>query len=257
MCVVSSRARGFIVLRHARTAKSCINAYRRTTLTRQLVGLKSSLKKMACKIILSQPSWWGSALGRVDTMASARARAKARLREALRSADDRATDPNVIAAVEALSCIIRRAPAKSETLFGYWYQLNANEYPGDKGVDEAGNRLYNGNAGVDLRKVFEPKPNCRAPWVKPRTRSCGAKDRTSSIIRSKSRYPSRIEGQACFGLLVNEAECEVLSDERLGVRFTGSYLLPRRRRSVRARGLDQHLRGGIRQLQAAEAPTAS
>ena len=94
---------------------------------------------MGCKILLLTAFLVGaSALALVDTMASARVRAKARLREALRSADDRASDPNVIAAVEALSMYNpTEAPAKSETLFGDWYQLNANEYPGDKGVDEA------------------------------------------------------------------------------------------------------------------------
>ena len=37
----------------------------------------------------------------IDTLKSARMRAKARLREALHSAEDRVSDPNVIAAVEA------------------------------------------------------------------------------------------------------------------------------------------------------------
>ena len=76
-----------------------------TTLTRQLVGLKFSLKKMGCKIIFLTAflvAMGASAL--VDTMASARVRAKARLREALHSAEDRVSDPKVVAAVEALAC---------------------------------------------------------------------------------------------------------------------------------------------------------
>ena len=59
---------------------------------------------MGCKILLLTAFLVGaSALALVDTMASARVRAKARLREALRSADDRASDPNVIAAVEQVA----------------------------------------------------------------------------------------------------------------------------------------------------------
>ena len=76
-----------------------------TTLTRQLVGLKFSLKKltkMGCKIIVLTAvlvAQGASAL--VDTMASARVRAKARLREAL-AQDDKVSNPDVIAAVDAL-----------------------------------------------------------------------------------------------------------------------------------------------------------
>ena len=55
---------------------------------------------MACKIILT------AILGAsaFDTLAPARVRAKARLREALHSAEDRVSDPKVVAAVEALAC---------------------------------------------------------------------------------------------------------------------------------------------------------
>ena len=181
---------------------------------------------MGCKIICLTAFLVGaSALGRVDTMASARARAKARLREALRSADDRATDPNVIAAVEALSMYNpTEAPAKSETLFGDWYQLNANEYPGDKGVDEAGNRLY--TLGRGTFGVFEPKelPCAMGKASNPLVRRKG-----SDVIDYTIEIPISFkdaEGRLASGLLVNEAECEVLSDERLGVKFTGGYLCP-------------------------------
>ena len=56
---------------------------------------------MACKIILTAFLLGASAL---DTMAPARVRAKARLREALHSAEDLVSDPKVVAAVEALAC---------------------------------------------------------------------------------------------------------------------------------------------------------
>jgi len=55
---------------------------------------------MACKIILT--ALLGASA--FDTLAPARVRAKARLREALFSADDRVSEPKVIAAVEALAC---------------------------------------------------------------------------------------------------------------------------------------------------------
>ena len=54
---------------------------------------------MGCKILLLTAFLVGaSALALVDTMASARARAKARLREALHSAEDRVSDPKVLEA---------------------------------------------------------------------------------------------------------------------------------------------------------------
>ena len=187
---------------------------------------------MGCKIIFLTAflvAMGASAL--VDTMASARVRAKARLREALRSADDRASDPNVIAAVEALSAYNpTEAPAKSDTLFGDWYQLNANEYPGDKGVDEAGNRLY--TLGRGTFGVFEPKelPCAMGKASNPLVRRKG-----SDVIDYTIEIPISFkdaEGRPASGFLVNAAECEVLSDERLGVKFTSCS--PRRRRSVRA-----------------------
>ena len=62
---------------------------------------------MACKIILT--ALLGASA--FDTLAPARVRAKARLCEALFSADDRVSEPKVIAAVEALACASRDAVA--------------------------------------------------------------------------------------------------------------------------------------------------
>ena len=54
----------------------------------------------------------------VDTLKSARIRAKARLREAL-AQDDKVSNPDVIAAVDALSIYNPTdAPAKSDALLG-------------------------------------------------------------------------------------------------------------------------------------------
>ena len=71
----------------------------------------------------------------IDTLKSARIRAKARLREALHSAEDRVSDPKVLDAVEALAIYNPTdAPAKSDALLGEWVQLNAPEFPGDRDV---------------------------------------------------------------------------------------------------------------------------
>ena len=75
---------------------------------------------MGCKIIFLTAflvAMGASAL--VDTMASARVRAKARLREALHSAEDRVSDPKVLDCVEALAIYNpTEAPAKSDALLG-------------------------------------------------------------------------------------------------------------------------------------------
>ena len=177
---------------------------------------------MACKIILTA-ILGASAL---DTMAPARVRAKARLREALNSADDRVSDPKVVAAVEALALYNpTEAPAKSDALFGDWYQINAPEFPGDRGVDEEGNRLY--TLGQGTFGVFEPKElvcamgKARNPFVR-RKDSSGVVDYTVEIPISFKDA----EGRPASGTLVNEAQCEVISDDRLGVKFTGGYLCP-------------------------------
>jgi len=177
---------------------------------------------MACKIILI------AILGAsaFDTLAPARVRAKARLREALHSAEDRVSDPKVVAAVEALAIYNPTdAPAKSDALLGDWYQINAPEFPGDRGVDEDGNRLY--TLGQGTFGVFEPKElvcamgKARNPFVR-RKDSSGVVDYTVEIPISFKDA----EGRPAAGLLVNEAECEVISDDRLGVKFTGGYLCP-------------------------------
>ena len=76
---------------------------------------------MGCKIIFLTAflvAMGASAL--VDTMASARVRAKARLREALHSAEDRVSDPKVLDAVEALAIYNPTdAPAKSDALLAW------------------------------------------------------------------------------------------------------------------------------------------
>ena len=162
---------------------------------------------MACKIILTA-ILGASAL---DTMAPARVRAKARLREALNSADDRVSDPKVVAAVEALALYNpTEAPAKSDALFGDWYQINAPEFPGDRGVDEEGNRLY--TLGQGTFGVFEPKElvcamgKARNPFV--RRKGSDVVDYTVEIPISFKDA----EGRPASGTLVNEAQCEVISD---------------------------------------------
>jgi hypothetical protein len=79
---------------------------------------------MACKIILI------AILGAsaFDTLAPARVRAKARLREALNSADDRVSDPKVVAAVEALALYNpTEAPAKSDALLVFKTSCSTSE----------------------------------------------------------------------------------------------------------------------------------
>ena len=182
---------------------------------------------MGCKILLLTAFLVGaSALALVDTMASARARAKARLREALHSAEDRVSDPKVLDCVEALAIYNPTdAPAKSDALLGDWYQINAPEFPGDRGVDEEGNRLY--TLGQGTFGVFEPKElvcamgKARNPFVR-RKDSSGVVDYTVEIPISFKDA----EGRPASGTLVNEAQCEVISDDRLGVKFTGGYLCP-------------------------------
>ena len=68
----------------------------------------------------------------VDTLKSARIRAKARLREAL-AQDDKVSNPDVIAAVDALSIYNpTAAPAYDlEAFLGNWQMLNAPEFKGD------------------------------------------------------------------------------------------------------------------------------
>ena len=71
---------------------------------------------MACKITILLIVC-ASAL---DTLAPARVRAKARLREALHSAEDRVSDPKVLDAVEALAIYNPTdAPAKSDALLAW------------------------------------------------------------------------------------------------------------------------------------------
>jgi len=56
----------------------------------------------------------------IDTLKPARIRAKARLREALHSAEDRVSDPKVLDAVEALAIYNPTdAPAKSDALLAW------------------------------------------------------------------------------------------------------------------------------------------
>ena len=162
----------------------------------------------------------------IDTLKPARIRAKARLREALHSAEDRVSDPKVLDCVEALAIYNPTdAPAKSDALLGDWYQINAPEFPGDRGVDEEGNRLY--TLGQGTFGVFEPKElvcamgKARNPFVR-RKDSSGVVDYTVEIPISFKDA----EGRPASGTLVNEAQCEVISDDRLGVKFTGGYLCP-------------------------------
>ena len=93
---------------------------------------------MACKIICLLVG--ASAL---DTMASARVRAKARLREAL-AQDDKVSNSDVIAAVDALSIYNpTAAPAYDlDAFLGNWQMLNAPEFKGDLGLAADGRRQY-------------------------------------------------------------------------------------------------------------------
>ena len=70
----------------------------------------------------------------IDTLKPARIRAKARLREAL-AVDDKVSNPDVIAAVDALSIYNpTAAPAYDlDAFLGTWQQLNAPEFKGDLG----------------------------------------------------------------------------------------------------------------------------
>ena len=143
------------------------------------------------------------------------------------------------------------APAKSDALLGDWYQINAPEFPGDRGVDEEGNRLY--TLGQGTFGVFEPKElvcamgKARNPFVR-RKDSSGVVDYTVEIPISFKDA----EGRPAAGTLVNEAQCEVISDDRLGVKFTGGYLCPK---SARRRHEPRRVRGAERPRRLPQAPS--
>lgn len=163
-----------------------------------------------------------SALNAIDGSASARIRAKARLREAL-SKDDRVSNPDVIAAVDALAIYNpTEAPARSEAFLSDFQKLNAPEFKGDMGLAEDGRRQY--TLGRMTFGIYEPKDLvCAIDKV------FNPVLRRDDVIEYNLEIPlsfTDAEGRTASGTLFNWAQCAPLTDDRMGVTFTGGALCP-------------------------------
>ena len=159
----------------------------------------------------------------VDTLKSARIRAKARLREAL-AHDDKVSNPDVIAAVDALSIYNpTAAPAYDlDAFLGNWRMLNAPEFKGDLGLAADGRRQY--SLGRMTFGIYEPKDLvCAIDKV------LNPVKRRGDVVTYDLEIPLSFKdaaGRTATGTLINTGECESLSESRVGVKFTGGSLCP-------------------------------
>lgn len=153
--------------------------------------------------------------------------AKAALRAALKAHGGNTKNEKVVAAVEALASLNpTKAPAKAESLFGDWKQINSPEYPGMLGLDNEGKPKY--TLGRLAFNLFEPKDLvCSiSDILNPLYPKEGGNGTISYAIVIPFTFNSGESGPLVGGKLINFAECDILSENRISVRFLGGELRP-------------------------------
>ena len=129
--------------------------------------------------------------------------------------------PEVAAAVDALATLNPTAsPARAaDVLLGQWKHINSPEYPGMLGLDADGKPRY--TLGRLAFNLFEPKElECSISDILNPLR---AREDDASVIDYAIEIPISYDhaGTLVHGRLLNFAECGVVSDDRLSVRFLG------------------------------------
>merc|ERR1712176_293962 len=109
-----------------------------------------------------------------------------------------------------------------DAFLGEWIQLNAPEFKGDLGLDADGRRQY--SLGHMTFGIYEPKDLvCAIDKVSNPVK------RRGDVITYDVAIPLSFKdaaGRTATGTLLNEGECESLSESRVGVKFTGGSLCP-------------------------------
>jgi len=153
--------------------------------------------------------------------------AKAAVRAALAANDGQTKAPAVVASIDALAAMNpTAAPARTTALLlGEWRQINSPEYPGMLGFDESGNPKY--TLGRLAFNLFEP--NDLVCSISDILNPLRAREGQPEVIDYSIEIPLAFEGSdgaAVRGTLANFAECAMVSDERISVKFLGGELRP-------------------------------
>lgn len=151
--------------------------------------------------------------------------AKARVRSALADHEGCTKEAAVAEAIDALAALNpTAAPARSALLSGQWKQINAPEYPLVLGKDEEGNQQY--TLGRLAFNLFEPKDLVCSISDVMNPLSARATDETIDYAIEVPLSFSAESGERVRGKLLNFAECDVVADDRVSVRFLGGELRP-------------------------------
>jgi len=152
--------------------------------------------------------------------------AKSAVRAALAANEGQTKAPAVAEAVDALAAMNPTAsPARATELYGSWKQINSPEYPGMLGLDRDGKPQY--TLGRLAFNLFEPKALvCSISDIgNPLSQREGDTDIIDYAIEIPIAFDAA-DGASVNGRLLNFAECAILSDDRVSVKFLGGELRP-------------------------------